>query len=91
MYNKVQLSEHTGRELLTLLVLAYSISILVNSCKCTEQLAGHTGRELSSPLGTPNSDVRKLCTVSAWINVNKHIAPATSKGEGSRIKCPLIA
>ena len=30
--------------------LTYSISILVNGCKCTVQLTKHTGRELSSPL-----------------------------------------
>jgi len=30
--------------------LTYSISILVNSCKCTVQLTEHTVRELSSPL-----------------------------------------
>ena len=33
-----------------LLGLAYSISILVNSCKYTVQLTEHTSRELSSPL-----------------------------------------
>ena len=41
------------------------------------------GKELCT--GTPNSDIRKLCTVHCGRNVNKPSAPTEVEGKGQKL------
>ena len=39
--------------------------------------------------GTPNSDIRKLCTVHCGRNVNKPSAPTEVEGKGLQLCCDI--
>ena len=54
------------------ILFAYSISLLVNSCKCTVWLTEHTGRKLSSPGPWSTSCTFLLSVVKSVLNQAYH-------------------
>ena len=61
---------------------------LFKNQKCTHvlycsvlSLGDNVNQQIYRP-GTPNSDIRKLCTVHCWRNVNKSSAPTAVEEKG---------